>query len=268
MESFNIQLKDQGFQDMNTLTEKFEMECDSQISRTSPPKAIIDSSPLQAAMDKNKESLKVKLLVRRSLNQLVEQGIMPSPKTSPAIYEQTRQLERAKTGDMLKAKIKLRPNRMELERRHILEHQEGNIDPSLAEKKRMLEKALLVDHLNSKISHRPGPLELIEKNILHADEPIERIVKEGLVNYTPTDEAVSPGQAMLSPESMVCIEDDSLSSEGETQHMHKIQPINIFYLAQPTATITSEAIATPCFANEPSAASEVPNIPEEIVVSL
>ncbi|KAL1381553.1 hypothetical protein pipiens_013376 [Culex pipiens pipiens] len=77
-------------------------------------------------MDKNKESLKVKLLVRRSLNQLVEQGIMPSPKTSPAIYEQTH-------------------------------------------------------------------------------EPIERIVKEGLVNYTPTDEAVSPGQALLSPETLIYI---------------------------------------------------------------
>ncbi|EDS38561.1 conserved hypothetical protein [Culex quinquefasciatus] len=245
--------------DMDSLTDKFEMECDSQISRTSPPKAVIDSSPLQTAMDKNKESLKVKLLVRRSLNQLVEQGIMPSPKTSPAIYEQTRQLERAKTGDMLKAKIKQRPDRMELERRHILEHQEGNIDPSLAEKKRMLEKALLVDHLNSKISHRPGPLELIEKNILHADEPIERIVKEGLVNYTPTDEAVSPGQALLSPESMVCIEDDSLSSEGETQHLHKIQPINVIYLAQPQATITSEVIAAPCITIEPSAvAADLP----------
>ncbi|KFB51923.1 AGAP001472-PA-like protein [Anopheles sinensis] len=46
-------------------------------SRVSPPKAVIDSSPLQSAMDKNKESLKVKLLVRRSFDQLVQQGIMP-----------------------------------------------------------------------------------------------------------------------------------------------------------------------------------------------
>ncbi|XP_058821041.1 uncharacterized protein LOC131683224 isoform X2 [Topomyia yanbarensis] len=212
--------------------QRTEMDCDSQTARTSPPKSIIDCSPLQAAMDKNKESLKVKLLVRRTMNQLVEQGIMPSLKTSPAIYEQQRQLERAKTGDLLKAKIKQRPNRMELERRHILEHQEGKIDPSLAEKKRMLEKALLVDHLNSKISHRPGPLELIEKNILHAEEPIERIVKEGLVNFTCTDEAVSPAQALLSPERMTCVEDDSLSSEGETQSLQKIAPINVLFLAQ------------------------------------
>lgn len=63
----------------------------------------------------------------------------------------------------------------------------------------MLEKALLVDQLNSKISHRPGPLELIEKNILHANEPIERIVKEGL----------------LVNDSTFIFEDDSQSSESD-----------------------------------------------------
>ncbi|XP_055639481.1 putative uncharacterized protein DDB_G0277255 isoform X2 [Toxorhynchites rutilus septentrionalis] len=227
---------------MDSSNQRFEMECSA--SRVSPPKSIIDSTPLQPAMDKNKESLKVKLLVRRTLNQLVEQGIMPSLKTSPAIYEQQRQLERAKTGDLLKAKIKQRPDRMELERRHILEHQESNIDPSIAEKKKMLEKALLVDHLNSKISHRPGPLELIEKNILHADEPIERIVKEGLVNYTSTDEAVSPAQSVCSPESMVCIEDDSLSSEGETQNLQKLAPNRVYLLTPPqTITIAPETLS-------------------------
>jgi hypothetical protein len=131
-------------------------------------------------------------------------------------------LERAKTGDILKAKIQQRPNRQELERRHILPN-EGHVDPSLADKYRMLEKALLVDQLNSKISHRPGmiyfykiiiifitgfinflgPLELIEKNILHANEPIERIVKEGLV----------PFKASSSDE--LNAEDDSQSSEGD-----------------------------------------------------
>uniref|UniRef100_A0A182JCD1 SAP domain-containing protein n=1 Tax=Anopheles atroparvus TaxID=41427 RepID=A0A182JCD1_ANOAO len=184
-------------------------------SRVSPPKAVIDSSPLQSAMDKNKESLKVKLLVRRSLDQLVQQGIMPPLKTSPAIYEQRRQLERAKTGDLLKAKIKKRPDRVELEQRHILEHCDSNIDPSLAEKRRMLEKALLVDHLNSKISHRPGPLDLIGKNILHVEEPIERMVKEGLVDYALTfDES----NVSVSTPTTVGEGEDSLSSEGESLH--------------------------------------------------
>lgn len=42
-------------------------------------------------------------------------------KTPPAYFEQCKQLERAKTGDLLKAKIQRRPDRQELERRHILE---------------------------------------------------------------------------------------------------------------------------------------------------
>lgn len=145
-------------------------------------------------------------MVRRSANQLVQQGILPDLKTSPAIHEQKQKLERAKTGDLLKAKIQQRPNRQELERRHILESHESHIDPSLAEKYRMLEKAILVDQLNSKISHRPGPLELIEKNILHANEPIERIVKEGLVEYK-----------LMSVDDNVVFEDDSQSSEGDLQ---------------------------------------------------
>ncbi|XP_026480800.1 LOW QUALITY PROTEIN: MKL/myocardin-like protein 1 [Ctenocephalides felis] len=181
-------------------------------SRASPPKAIVDASPLQQAMDKNKESLKVKLLMRRPINQLVAQGIMPPLKTPPAFHEQRKQLERAKTGDLLKAKIQQRPDRQELERRHILEQQEGHVDPSLAERQRMLKKARLADQLNDQLSHRPGPLELIKKNILHTDEPIERAVKEGLVPFRATCE----GQLNRPqhPSSYVTYEDDSQSSEG------------------------------------------------------
>lgn len=130
-------------------------------------------------------------------------------KTSPAIHEQRKLLERAKTGDLLKAKIQQRPARQELERRHILESHEGHIDPSLADKYRMLEKAILVDQLNKKILHRPGPLELIEKNILHANEPIERIVKEGLVPFKVSSEE------NLAEKNFLSFEDDSQSSESD-----------------------------------------------------
>jgi len=41
----------------------------------SPPK--VDNQSLRNAMDKNKESLKVKLMLRRPINQLIEQGILP-----------------------------------------------------------------------------------------------------------------------------------------------------------------------------------------------
>ena len=60
-------------------------------------------------------------MVRRPLTTLVEQGLVPSPKTSPAIHEQRQKLERAKMGDMLRAKIARRPDRQELVHRHILE---------------------------------------------------------------------------------------------------------------------------------------------------
>lgn len=112
----------------------------------------------------------------------------------------------------MKAKIQQRPDRQELERRHILEQQEGHVDPSLAERQRMLKKARLADQLNDQLSHRPGPLELIKKNILHTDEPIERAVKEGLVPFRATCE----GQLNRPqhPSSYVTYEDDSQSSEG------------------------------------------------------
>ena len=59
-------------------------------------------------------ALKVKLMVRRPMTTLVEQGILPSPKTSPALYEQRQKLERAQKGDLLKSMIAKRPDRQEL----------------------------------------------------------------------------------------------------------------------------------------------------------
>ena len=52
---------------------------------------------------------------------LIEQGILPSPKTSPALHEQRQKLERAKIGDSLKSMIAKRPDRQELVHGHILE---------------------------------------------------------------------------------------------------------------------------------------------------
>lgn len=137
-------------------------------------------------------------------------------KSSPALHEQRKQLERARTGDLLKAKIQKRPDRQELERRHILEHDEGMVDPSLAEKQRMLKKARLADQLNTQLSHRPGPLELIKKNILHTEEPIERIVKEGLVSFKATSEGLL--SRPQHPNGYITYEDDSLSSEGDQRN--------------------------------------------------
>lgn len=116
----------------------------------------------------------------------------------------------------MKAKIQRRPNREDLERRHILEEDESHIDPSLAEKQRMLKKARLADQLNIQIQHRPGPLELIKKNILHTEESIEQIVKDGLVTFKATSEGFVSHPSH--PNHYLTIEDDSLSSSSDAGH--------------------------------------------------
>lgn len=151
----------------------------------SPP-ARVDEASLQQAMDRNKESLKVKLMVRRPIAQLVEQGIMPSLKTSPAFHEQRKNLERAKMGDYLKNKIQRRPDRQELIQQHILE--DTTVDPSLQDKQRQLKKARLADGLNDRLSHRPGPLELVKGNILQTDATFAQAVKEGQIPFRRTCE--------------------------------------------------------------------------------
>lgn len=134
-------------------------------------------------------------------------------KTPAAYHGQRRQLERAKTGDMLKAKIQQRPPRQELERRHILEADPNHVDPSLAERQRMLKKAKLADQLNDQLSHRPGPLELIQKNILHTEEPIEQAVKTGRIPYKATCEGQLKRPQL--PSNYINPEEDSQSSEGD-----------------------------------------------------
>ena len=90
-------------------------------------------------------ALKVKLMVRRPLDTLVEQGIMPEYKTSPSLHEQVTKLERAKMGDMLRAKIASRPERSELVNKHILEDVRPDVDPSLIERQNQLKRARLAD---------------------------------------------------------------------------------------------------------------------------
>ena len=119
-------------------------------------------------------------MVRRPITTLVAQGILPSPKTSPALYEQRQKLERAKMGDMLRAKIARRPDRSELVHRHILEDVRPGVDPSLCDKQRQLKRAKLADTLSNQLQARPGPLELVAKNILHVNEDEDEAVADGM----------------------------------------------------------------------------------------
>uniref|UniRef100_A0A2I3N984 Phosphatase and actin regulator n=1 Tax=Papio anubis TaxID=9555 RepID=A0A2I3N984_PAPAN len=100
---------------------------------------------------------------------------MPPLKSPAAFHEQRRSLERARTEDYLKRKIRSRPERSELVRMHILE--ETSAEPSLQAKQLKLKRARLADDLNEKIAQRPGPMELVEKNIL----PVESSLKEAII---------------------------------------------------------------------------------------
>ncbi|NWI99632.1 MKL2 protein, partial [Crypturellus undulatus] len=103
-------------------------------------------------------------------------------KSPAAFHEQIKSLERARTENFLKHKIRSRPDRSELVRMHILE--ETFAEPSLQATQMKLKRARLADDLNEKIAQRPGPMELVEKNILPVDSSVkEAIIAVGQENY-------------------------------------------------------------------------------------
>uniref|UniRef100_A0A096LVG2 Myocardin related transcription factor Ba n=1 Tax=Poecilia formosa TaxID=48698 RepID=A0A096LVG2_POEFO len=119
-------------------------------------------------------------------------------KSPAAFHGQIRSLERARTENFLKHKIRSRPERAELVRMHIL--QETGAEPSLQATQMKLKRARLADNLNEKIAQRPGPMELVEKNILPVASSLKEAIIVGQVNYPKVLEedgcydAVSPEQ--------------------------------------------------------------------------
>uniref|UniRef100_A0A8C7WXJ9 Phosphatase and actin regulator n=1 Tax=Oryzias sinensis TaxID=183150 RepID=A0A8C7WXJ9_9TELE len=97
-----------------------------------------------------------------------------SLKSPAAFHGQIRSLERARTENFLKHKIRSRPERAELVRMHIL--QETGAEPSLQATQMRLKRARLADDLNEKIAQRPGPMELVEKNILPVDSSVKQAI--------------------------------------------------------------------------------------------
>ncbi|XP_019108839.1 myocardin related transcription factor Ab isoform X8 [Larimichthys crocea] len=132
---------------------------------------------------------------------------MPPLKSPAAFHEQRRSLERARTEDYLKRKIRSRPERSELVRMHILEvsNAETSAEPSLQAKQLQLKRARLADDLNDKISHRPGPIELVHKNILSVSCPV----------HSPLD---SPKGAGGESSSLDEDSSDALSPDQLTNH--------------------------------------------------
>ncbi|XP_052427265.1 myocardin isoform X3 [Carassius gibelio] len=120
----------------------------------------------------HKNVLQLRLQQRRTREQLADQGIMPPLKSPAAFHEQRKSLERSKTGDYLKHKIRSRPEKSELVNMHIL--QESTAEGPALDSQTKLKRARLADNLNERIALRPGPLELVEKNII----PVDSTVKE------------------------------------------------------------------------------------------
>nr|KAF6374610.1 myocardin related transcription factor A [Pipistrellus kuhlii] len=126
---------------------------------------------------------------------------LASLKSPAAFHEQRRSLERARTEDYLKRKIRSRPERSELVRMHILE--ETSAEPSLQAKQLKLKRARLADDLNEKIAQRPGPMELVEKNILPVESSLKEALIVGQVNYPKVADSSSfdeDSSDALSPE--------------------------------------------------------------------
>ncbi|KAM6050373.1 myocardin isoform 3-T3 [Chlamydotis macqueenii] len=130
--------------------------------------------------------LQLRLQQRRTREQLADQGIMPPLKSPSAFHDQRKSLERAKTEDYLKHKIRSRPERSDLVNMHIL--QDSTAEGSIQSTQMKLKRARLADDLNEKIALRPGPLELVEKNIIPVDSAVKEAIKGTQVSYPkPTD---------------------------------------------------------------------------------
>ncbi|XP_051523051.1 myocardin-like isoform X3 [Myxocyprinus asiaticus] len=121
--------------------------------------------------------LQLRLQQRRTREQLADQGIMPPLKSPAAFHEQRKSLERSKTGDYLKHKIRSRPEKSELINMRIL--QDPASEGPAQDSQTKLKRARLADNLNEKIALRPGPLELVEKNIIPVDSTVKEAAMKG-----------------------------------------------------------------------------------------
>ncbi|CAG5130330.1 unnamed protein product [Candidula unifasciata] len=153
------------------------------------------SPPDQASicMDKNRESLKRKLMLRRSVTELLFSFLFALLLKTPPAFADKMSLCLVTTGDLLRHKIQQRPNRQLLVQQHILE--DTNIDPSLHERQRLLKRSRLLDDLNDKLSHRPGPLELVQENILQPSLELVNAIRDGSVQFMSTSDTEDMDQS-------------------------------------------------------------------------
>ncbi|XP_069785609.1 myocardin isoform X3 [Narcine bancroftii] len=180
--------------------------------------------------------LQLRLQQRRTREQLADQGIMPPLKSPAAYHDQRKSLERAKTEDYLKHKIRSRPEKTDLVNMHIL--QDTPAEGKLQATQMKLKRARLADDLNEKIAQRPGPLELVKKNIIPVDSAVKEAINVGQVNFPKapdtfsfeedsSNDALSPEQ----PRSQESQGSESLSSETKfTESSSPLATTTIQYL--------------------------------------
>ncbi|XP_074870492.1 myocardin isoform X10 [Carettochelys insculpta] len=138
---------------------------------------------------KRQNVLQLRLQQRRTREQLADQGIMPPLKSPSAFHEQRETLERAKTEDYLKHKVRSRPEQSGLVNMHIL--QDSAAEGSIQATQMKLKRSRLADDLNEKIALRPGPLELVEKNIIPVDSVVKEAIKGAQESFSKSADAFS-----------------------------------------------------------------------------
>ncbi|XP_032248103.1 myocardin-related transcription factor B isoform X4 [Phoca vitulina] len=215
--------------------------------------------------------LQLRLQQRRTREQLVDQGIMPPLKSPAAFHEQIKSLERARTENFLKHKIRSRPDRSELVRMHILE--ETFAEPSLQATQMKLKRARLADDLNEKIAQRPGPMELVEKNIL----PVDSSVKEAIIGVGKEDYPQTQGDFSFDEDSSDALSPDqpasqesqgSAASPSEPKVSESPSPVTTNTPAQFTSVSPAvpEFLKTPT-TDQPPTRSTAPVVPTNTVSS-
>ncbi|XP_066238675.1 myocardin-related transcription factor B isoform X1 [Saccopteryx leptura] len=216
--------------------------------------------------------LQLRLQQRRTREQLVDQGIMPPLKSPAAFHEQIKSLERARTENFLKHKIRSRPDRSELVRMHILE--ETFAEPSLQATQMKLKRARLADDLNEKIAQRPGPMELVEKNIL----PVDSSVKEAIIGVGKEDYPQTQGDFSFDEDSSDALSPDqpasqesqgSAASPSEPKVSESPSPVTTNTPAQFTSVSPAvpEFLKTPPVTDQPPSRSTAPVLPTNTVSS-
>ncbi|KAK1344826.1 hypothetical protein QTO34_013528 [Cnephaeus nilssonii] len=216
--------------------------------------------------------LQLRLQQRRTREQLVDQGIMPPLKSPAAFHEQIKSLERARTENFLKHKIRSRPDRSELVRMHILE--ETFAEPSLQATQMKLKRARLADDLNEKIAQRPGPMELVEKNILPVDSSKKsQGISVGKEGYPQTQGDFSfdeDSSDALSPDQPASQESQgSAASPSEPRVSESPSPVTANTPAQFTTVSPTvpEFLKTTTTTDQPPTRSTAPVLPSNTVSS-